>query len=148
MVRATHLMALFLLASCAHSAPPSPASPGPEAKPKRAAVHGFTLLRSHSRDPTELVAFIRKHWFAMDEVARQQGLLTDYRVFAAPRAEDADWNVVVVVGYADPAGYSGIAEAFEELRRRHNDTTPGAGGLNEVGTVVGSRELAAPFPGH
>jgi len=92
----------------------------------------------------DLVQFIERNWFAMDEAARQAGLIASCEVRTRPRPA-AGWNVAVIVGYPDPRGYEGVRDAFEAIRAQHQ-TVPvaGARSVRELGMILGSSRSATP----
>ena len=101
----------------------------------------LTFLKSEAGKREALIQYIRANWFAMDAVAVERGLMTDYQLLDS--GDDAgDWNVVVIVGYPDAKGYDGIREAFEAIRSAHV-TVPvdGQTKIAAFGRVVSSRRL-------
>ena len=107
-----------------------------------AEVAGVTLLKSHDPDPSDLVDFIRANWFAMDQIAVDQGILVSYDLLSQNGGTESPWNVVVLVGYPSPGGYADVSAEFEKIRSAH-ETVPirGFTRLSELGTVVSSSEL-------
>lgn len=99
-------------------------------------IFEWTFLKSHADDPSALAGFIRANWFAMDAQAVRQGMMTSYALNVA--ADPGDWNLVVMVGYADPRGYEGIAPAFEAKRAAHVTVD---GPLSKHGRIIASRKL-------
>lgn len=112
-----------------------------QAGPTRAVE--MTFLRSHDEDPARLVAFIEANWFALDAEAVRQGLMTRYDLAARKADADTPWNVVVTVGYPDPAGYDAIKAPFEAIRGRHVPVAiEGKTRLSDFGRIVSSVRLA------
>lgn len=129
-------MAMGLLGACASPG----AAPAPGGVVAQAQVYGITLLRSHADDPSDLVRFIERNWFAMDEAARQAGLISSYELRTRP-APASGWNVAVIVGYPDPRGYEGVREAFEAIRARHTIVpVAGARSVRDLGIILRSSE--------
>lgn len=104
----------------------------------------LTYLKSLDPDPADLIRFIEQNWFAMDAEAVRQGLMTGYTLL---QGEDPDWNLICAVGYPDPAGYAGIAQAFERIRRAHSIIPVNGKGLKELGRITGNGKLV-PVAGH
>ncbi len=98
----------------------------------------LTYLKSLDPDPGALVRFIERNWFAMDAEAVRQGLMTGYTLL---QGEDPDWNLICAVGYPDPAGYAGIADRFEAIRKVHRTVLVDGKSLKELGRITGSRKL-------
>jgi hypothetical protein len=98
---------------------------------------GLTFLQSLDPNPDDLCAFLAANWLAMDEIARLQGLLTNYSLHVVAQS-GADWNVLVQVGYPDPAGYAAIADRFEVIRRAHVVQPIGGRMLRDLGRIVRS----------
>ena len=113
------------------------ATPAAIAAPPKTAAIGMTFLQSIDPNPDDLCAFIEANWFAMDAIAKAQGLMTSYALETIGEGE-ADWNVVVRVGYPDPRGYAAIAERFEAIRRAHVVTLINGKGLRDLGWIVRS----------
>lgn len=110
------------------------------ATPSRpAVVEEWTFLQSLDADPADLIAFIKANWFVMDARAVTAGLFSHYRLW---RAEDGgDWNLVVAVGYPDPAGYDGVRTAFEAIRAAHVPVAINGKLLKDLGRIVASRRV-------
>jgi len=58
-------------------------------------------------------------------------------VFDSGNDEDP-WNVLVSTTYTNAAGYPGIAEEFEKIRREHQTLAVDGKSLKELGAVVAS----------
>lgn len=127
--RRSALAAALALGSCATTAGASPAL---ETK-----AYGLTFLRSLDPNPDDLCAFIEANWLVMDAAAKAQGLMTEYSLERLDAA-DAEWNVLVRVGYPDPQGYAAIAERFEVIRRAHVTTPINGKTLAQLGRIVRS----------
>ncbi len=100
----------------------------------------MTFLKSQPGQRDNLRKFIVANWFAMDRIAQSRGLIHDYKVFDSGTDEGA-WNVVVATTYTNAAGYAGIAEAFEQIRRAHKTVAIEGKTIKELGTVVQSATL-------
>jgi|688.fasta_scaffold1269799_1 hypothetical protein len=100
----------------------------------------LTFLKSNPGDREQLKTFIVLNWFAMDKVAKEQGLMRAFTVMDTG-TDEGPWNVLVSVTYMDERGYDGIAEAFEKIRRAHTTVRVGGKGLRELGSIVDSRRM-------
>jgi hypothetical protein len=100
----------------------------------------LTFLKSQPGQRENLKRFIVLNWFAMDRIAREQGLLHAYTVMDTG-SDDGAWNVVVSTTYLDARGYSGIAQAFEKIRESHRTVLVDGKALEALGSVVDSIQL-------
>ncbi len=112
------------------------ALPAAAPAPQPAVIEEWTFLQSLAEEPAALVAFLEANWFAMDRIARARGLISHYRLRTGA---GPDWNVVVIVGYPQAAGYDGIRADFDAIRAAHR---PVGGPLASLGRIVASRRLA------
>ena len=112
------------------------AAPGPETK----AVE-LTLLRSLDPDPALAVRFIRANWFAMDAIAKAQGLMTFYTLLYDQAPRD-DWNIVVQVGYPDARGFDSIRPAWAKIVEAHKTVLVEGKRLPELARILGTRRLS------
>lgn len=133
------------LPALAQTPPAAVAAPPVSPGPARRAVE-LTFLRALPGKRERLVQFIVANWFEMDRIAREQGLMDDYRLLDSG-THDADWHVLMVVTYRDERGFAGIAEAFERIRRAHTPVNIDGKGLRELGTIVLSRKTLEIAPG-
>jgi hypothetical protein len=108
---------------------------------RRRAVE-LTFLKSKPGARDSLKKFIVLNWFAMDELAKQRGLMESFALLDAASDEGA-WNLVVQVAYPDERGYDGIVESFEQIRRAHETVRIDGKGLRELGSIVETRRLFA-----
>jgi hypothetical protein len=100
----------------------------------------LTFLKSNPGERELLKTFIVLNWFAMDKIAKEQGLMSAFTVMDTGTDEGA-WNVLVSVTYMNDKGYEGIAEAFEKIRRAHATVRVGGKGLRDLGTIVESKRM-------
>jgi hypothetical protein len=101
----------------------------------------FTYLKAEPGHEDRLYKFIKKNWLAMDSVAQTQGLLKSYRLLKNDNKENTEWDVVVVVVYADERGYEGIKDAFEKIRQAQPRVLIDGKGMPELGRVVKSENV-------
>ncbi len=107
--------------------------------PDRRAVE-LTFLKSNPGEREQLMSFIVLNWFAMDKIAKEQGLMSAFTVMDTG-TDEGPWNVLVSVTYMNDKGYEGIAEAFEKIRRAHTTVRIGGKSLRELGTIVDSKRV-------
>ncbi len=110
------------------------------AQPAERRAVELTFLKSQPGQREQLKTFVTKNWFAMDQVAKDQGLLVAFTLLDSG-TDDGEWNVVVSVTYKNEQGYDGIAEAFERIRRAHSTVLVEGKGLRELGRIVESKRL-------
>lgn len=114
-----------------------------QAQNGRAVEH--TFLQSSPGERENLKQFIITNWFAMDKVAKDQGLIDSYRILETG-TDQGPWNVLVVVTYKDEKGYEGIAEAFEKIRKQHKTVPANGKLLPQLGKIVDSKRLFETIP--
>lgn len=100
----------------------------------------LTFLKAKDGDTVSLCRFITQNWFEMDKIAVQQGLMTEYRLLTSTGA-DPDWDVLVIVGYPNVDGYSGITKEFETIRVAHKVVPVNGKTLRQLGVIISSRRL-------
>lgn len=126
-------LALTAITPAAQAAPPE----APVAKaPTRHVTQ--TYLRAARGKRAALIAYIERNWFAMDRIGIQQGLFTSYALLERADDSEADWDVIVAVGYPTPQGHDapGVAEAFKKIRAAHREVKIDGQGLAQLGTIV------------
>lgn len=130
------LLALALAGSAvaAQGAAPSPADAA--LAPTRHITQ--TYLRAAPGKRAALIAYIERNWFAMDQIGIEQGLFTSYALLERADDSDADWDVIVAVGYPTVQGHDapGVAEAFRKIRAAHREVRIDGQGLADLGTIV------------
>jgi hypothetical protein len=105
-----------------------------------AASFELTFLKATDGDTASLCRFITQNWFVMDKIAVERGLMTEYRLLRSTGA-DPDWDVLVIVGYPNVDGYSGITLEFEAIRAAHIIVPVNGKTLRQLGVIVSSRRL-------
>ena len=105
-----------------------------------AASFELTFLKAMDGDTASLCRFITQNWFEMDKIAVERGLMTEYRLLRSTGA-DPDWDVLVIVGYPNVDGYSGITKEFEAIRAAHTTVPVNGKTLRQLGAIVASRRL-------
>lgn len=123
------IVLLALVATVALAVPPV----------ERRAVE-LTFLKSKPGQREQLKTFIIRNWFAMDRIAKEQGLLSAFTVMDTGTDEGA-WNVLVSVTYMNDKGYDGIVDAFERIRRAHAPVRIDGKELRDLGAIVDSKRL-------
>lgn len=101
------------------------------------AVVERTYLKANPGDRERLAKFIVANWFEMDRIGLNEGLFTSYRLYENPES-DADWDLVVAVGYATPLGFGDpkIGSRFEQIRAAHKTVLIDGKRLAELGKIV------------
>lgn len=125
------LAATLVLAAVLADANPAPAG---------ARAVELTSLKSQPGQRENLKRFIVLNWFAIDRITREQGSLHAYTVMDTG-SDDGPWNVVVAMTYRDARGYSGIAQAFEKIRKSHRTVLVDGKALQALGSVVEAVQL-------
>lgn len=100
----------------------------------------LTFLKSVPGQREQLKEFIVRNWFAMDKIAKQQGLIRDFTLMDTG-TDDGSWNVLVAVTYTNDKGYEGITDAFEKIRRAHTTVRVNGMTLRELGAIVDSKRV-------
>jgi hypothetical protein len=100
----------------------------------------LTFLKSNPGERERLKAFLKANWFAMDEVAVEQGLMSSYRLLDSG-SDEGEWNLIVAVSYPDQGGYESIAERFEAIRKAHKMVLIDGKNLSQLGRIVESKKL-------
>lgn len=98
-----------------------------------------TRLKAAEGQTARLIAFLRANWLVMDRVAIDRGLFTHavlHRVH-----DDLETDLIMEVGYVDPASYEAVAPAFEAIRAAHTTVLIDGLGFRDLGRVVGERRL-------
>ena len=97
-------------------------------------------MKSNPGEREQLKSFIVLNWFAMDKVAKEQGLMSAFTVMDTG-TDEGPWNVLVSVTYMNEKGYEGITEAFERIRRAHTTVRVGGKTLRDLGAIVDSKRV-------
>jgi hypothetical protein len=126
------VLSLWTLVVGAHNAGASP--------PQGTRAVELTFLKSNPGQREQLKRSIVLNWFAIDKIAKDQGLMSAFTVMDTG-TDDGPWNVLVSVTYMDERGYPGIAEAFEKIRRAHTPVLVDGKALRELGSIVESKRL-------
>jgi hypothetical protein len=100
----------------------------------------LTFLKSDPGEREQLKTFIVLNWFAMDRIAKEQGLISAFTVMDTG-TDEGRWNVLVSVTYMNEKGYDGIAGAFEKIRLAHATVQVGGKTLRDLGAIVDSKRM-------
>jgi hypothetical protein len=106
----------------------------------RAVAFECTFLKAKEGQREKMARFIRANWFAMDEVAVKQGIMTSYRLFEA-NDSNPDWDLMMFVAYPKAGGYSAIQRDFEVIRAAHKPVQIDGMGLRDMGSIVKSHRF-------
>jgi hypothetical protein len=102
----------------------------------------FTYIKSVDNQKIKLKKYLEKNWFAMDSIAVKQKLIAQYELYENKSTDSlAKWDYIVAVEYFNTKGYEGIAEKFEEIRKKHKTVKIEELGFKELGKVVGSETI-------
>lgn len=130
---------LALVLALASVTPAAQAAP-PEAPAAKAPTRHITqtYLRAAPGKRAALIAYIERNWFAMDRIGIQQGLFTSYTLLERADDSEADWDVIVAVGYPTAQGHDapGVADAFKKIRAAHREIKIDGQSLAQLGTIV------------
>lgn len=100
----------------------------------------LTFLKSNPGQREQLKSFIVLNWFAMDKIAKEQGLMSAFTVMDTG-TDEGPWNVLVSVTYTNEKGYDGIVEPFEKIRRAHTTVRVDGKVLRDLGSIVESKRM-------
>jgi hypothetical protein len=109
-------------------------------------VEEWTFIKANDGKRDAAVEFIKRNWFAMDEIAKQRGLMLDYELLTKadsdkPETNKSDWDIVVRVRYPNTDGYEAIAIEFEAIRRAHQTVLIDGKKLADLARIVRSERL-------
>ena len=121
-----------------HESNPHAADTQAAAATTRVAVE-LTFILAKPGERERVVKYIERNWFAMDAIAKTQGLMDDYRVIDTG-SDEGPWNVLVEVTYRDARGYEGVREAFENIRAAHREILIDGKRLRDLGKIVESKK--------
>jgi hypothetical protein len=100
----------------------------------------LTFLKALPGQRENLKRFIVLNWFAMDRIAREQGLLHAYTIMDTG-SDAGTWNIMVSTTYRDGRGYAGVEQAFARIRESHRTVLVDGKALEALGSVVDSIQL-------
>lgn len=126
-------LAAILLAS------PATAATEPAVVPHVVTRHiTHTYLRALPGKRAALIDYIKRNWFAMDRIGIERGLFTSFSLLERAEGDDADWDVIVTVGYPTDQGHDapGVAEAFHAIRAAHREVKIDGLGFAQLGVIV------------
>ncbi len=101
-----------------------------------------TYLKANPGLRADLALFIEKNWFAMDEEGVRQGIFTSYWLMD-DIDENADWDLVMAVGYPQLGGYEQpeTNAKFNAIRAAHKEIPINGLGLKALGSIVKHHRL-------
>ena len=155
MVRLALSGGLLLLVAAAPSAVSAQATAAPSRSTASAADARPTLhitqtyLRAAPGKRAQLIDYIERNWFAMDRIGVEQGLFTNYALLERGENSEADWDVIVTVGYPTIDGHDapGVADAFRAIRAAHREILIDGQGLSALGAIVAHHPLTLVHQG-
>lgn len=133
---------------------PSPAEPlplpatttAPAAVTERApdgAVWAMTFIRARPGQRERMERYLKANWLAVDERARQQGLLSGYRLLRADRDLKENWDFTVILEYRDTAAMESFVPAYLALVRGRPRVRIEGLDFNDLGEIV-LQKIATP----
>jgi hypothetical protein len=134
---AARLIALIAFVSLLGLVTPGHAAEA-DSTPARAVT--VTYLQSKPGKLRELERFVRANWFAMDEIAVQQGLFVSYE-WLDTGDDSSPWNALVIVTYGDEKGFDGIAQRWAPIKAAHEEVRPDGLGMKDLGRVLETKTL-------
>jgi hypothetical protein len=101
-----------------------------------------TFLKANDGLRKDLADFITKNWFVMDEEGVKQGIFTSYWLME-DIDENADWDLVMAVGYPQLGGYEEPATKakFNAIRAAHKEVLINGNNLKALGKIVRHHRL-------
>jgi hypothetical protein len=101
-----------------------------------------TFLKANDGLRKDLADFITKNWFAMDEEGVKQGIFTSYWLME-DIDENADWDLVMAVGYPQLGGYEEptTKAKFNAIRAAHKEVLINGNNLKALGKIVRHHRL-------
>lgn len=108
--------------------------------PRTSRAVELTFMKSRPGQRGNLVRYIVANWFAMDSAARARGLLDGFSVLESG-VDGGPWDVVVSTSYRDTRGHEGIAEAFDLIRKSHQEVLIEGRGLDDLGSIIDSQTV-------
>jgi hypothetical protein len=101
-----------------------------------------TYLKAKPDLRADLTAYIQKNWFAMDQEGVRQGIFTSYWLME-DSDENADWDLVMAVGYPQLQGYEEqeTTKKFMAIRAAHKEELINGRNLGELGSIVKHHRL-------
>jgi hypothetical protein len=121
---------------------PAAAAAASEAAPAATVMVEQTFLKAKPGALDALQQYIVANWFVMDHAGVEKGIFTSYQLFRAIDA-NADWDLVMVVGYPQPQGYDDPATqaAFKAIRAAHREQAIDSKTLKDLGDIVQHHRL-------
>jgi ABC-type transport system substrate-binding protein len=102
----------------------------------------WTFLKANPGQRELLAQFIRSNWFAMDAIAKERGLISEYELLQQSNQQANDWDLAVRTRYPR-GGYTAIASDFKRISAEHKTVLVQGKTLRELGQIVRSEQLQA-----
>jgi hypothetical protein len=141
------LAAARLIALIAFISLPGRVTPAQAAEAASTPVRTVTVtyLQSQPGKLPQLERFVRANWFAMDEIAVQQGLFVSYE-WLDTGDDSSPWNALVIVTYGDDKGFEGIADRWAPIKAAHKEVRPDGLEMKDLGRVLETKSLSERQP--
>jgi hypothetical protein len=76
-------------------------------------VYAMTFIRTRPGRTNDYLKNLQGVYRKVMEDAKSQGLILSYKVFLAPAANRADWDVMTMIEYKNMAAFDGLDEKWE-----------------------------------
>jgi hypothetical protein len=86
-------------------------------------VYALTFIRSHAGLTNDYLKNLRAVYRKVMEDAKSECLILSYKVFLAPAANRADWDVMTMIEYKNMAALDGLDEKWEAIYAKSIGTT-------------------------
>jgi hypothetical protein len=115
------LLAAALVVQLARADPPFAAQDAQDASAERrlpyteGTVYAMTFIRTRPGRTNDYLKNLRAVYQKVMEDAKSKGLILSYKVFLAPAANRADWDVMTMIEYKNMAAFDGLDEKWEGI---------------------------------
>ncbi|KPF65907.1 hypothetical protein IP88_13170 [alpha proteobacterium AAP81b] len=101
-----------------------------------------TFLKAEPGRRADLARYIEANWFVLDRQGVARGIFTSFALYEDIDA-NADWDLMVAVGYPQPQGYDDPATqaVFKALKAAHVDVPIDGRSLAALGRIVRHHRL-------
>lgn len=118
------IAALLLVASYADAPAPSPPAPhsvvpAPALSTAGGEIWALSFVRARPGQRERLERYLKANWLALDDIARSQGLIQNYRMLRAEPDARENWDFMVILEYADKQTMNEFVPAWLALGQQH-----------------------------
>jgi hypothetical protein len=107
------------------------------------AVWAMTFVRARPGQRERMERYLKANWLAVDELAKQQGHLTDYRLLRADRDLKETWDFAVILEYANARAMADFVPAYVALVRGRPRVRVEGLDFGDLGEIV-QQKIVAP----